>query len=273
MTVPLGHQAIDDPLLRFAKAHPALSVAGFTTAVFVIKVLFVAHLNTAVALGIVSAVGPADLVTGLLTLLFPTLALLFAYVLAIWTFVYFKRGRRAAVLFDVTLLVAVFALITAPVGTLLAFIVVTGLGIGVGYWFGRRRRRTGKTGKDPWPEIVWRLVGLGLGFFVVVTAQPTVWLPAEVFQIDDAHVEAVGYHENVGYFIEEDGEWITVLSEIDRRLLRIRPEQISARQVCGRAFPRGWLNTAAWNLLNRDPGALPPCEAASSAGPRVTPSP
>ena len=81
VTVPLGHQAIDDPLLRFAKTHPALAVAGFTTAVFVIKVLFAAHLNTSVALGIVSAIGPADL-----------LALLIAYVMGILTVAYFGAG-------------------------------------------------------------------------------------------------------------------------------------------------------------------------------------
>ena len=138
----------------------------------------------------------------------------------------------------------------------------------IGYWFGRRRRRTGQAVRDFIPELIWRLTGVGLGVFVVIAAQPTVWLPPEVFHIEDAHAEAVGYRENVGYFIEEDGEWVTVLSEIDRRLLRLRPEQIAARQVCVLKNRRGWVDTPIWNLLNRNPGALPQCAASSSATPR-----
>lgn len=256
MTIPLGDQPLDDPLLRFAKEHPALTVTGVTTALFVVKVMFVSHLNTTVALGLVSATGPAELATGMLALLFPTLLLLLAYTMLLSTFVFYVRGRRTAVLFEASLLVTLFAVVTAPLGSLLFFVGINVAALGGGYWFGRRRqRRGGPPLSSYWPVLQWRLIGMALGVVFVIAAAPTAWLPPENYLV-------VGMtEEQVGYFVEDEGEWITILRDADRSLVRHRAEEVEDRDVCTFGFARDALSTPIWNLVNRGQARLPTCRA------------
>lgn len=254
MTIPLGQQPIDDPLLQFAKHHPSLTVAGLTTALFVVKTMFVSHLNTTVALGLVAAIGPAELAAGMLALLFPTLMLLLAYAMLLTTFVSYARGKRAAVLFEASLLVTLFAIVTAPLGSLMLFVGLNSGAFATGYWFGRRQaRRGGPPMSSYWSIVQWRLVGVALGVVFVIAAAPTAWLPAERYVVDGIA------DEQVGYFIEEDGEWVTVLQDADRSLVRHPASDIQARVVCTLGSPRDVFSTPIWNLANRGQARLPEC--------------
>lgn len=256
MIAPLLDQPIDDPALNWAREHPALAVAGITTAVFLVKVMFVAHLNTPVALGIVASVGPAELATGMLALLFPTMTMLLAYVMWLATAVSYMRGRRAAVLFEASVLVSVFAVVTTPLGSLLLFLGVNSVAVAVVYWAWRRRaKKGGPPLTSYWPFIQWRLVGVGLSVVFLITAAPTPWLPAESYQVAGAE------REQVGYFIEEDGHWVTVLRDDDRSLVRYREDEIERREVCALKFPRDVLATPIRNLIAGRQASLRECPA------------
>jgi hypothetical protein len=258
-----------DPLVLFARAQPALTVAGITAAVFVVKVMFVARLNTEVALGIVAATGPAELVFGLIALLFPAFALYLSFVLGLVALTIFRRGGEVAVVGTVSVVAFLIGLATSPVSWILVFIIAVVLGElggrGVDLLF--ERLRLGKPAALK-PDERARAIGiLSAVFALAVLIQPEMWLPPENFRVPEQRADMVGY------FIEEDGEWLTVLDETSHRLIRFRESEISDRRLCTFRFDEP-LSTPLWTLLNPGQGQLEGCFAASSAtgGPLPAPS-
>lgn len=51
------------------------------------------------------------------------------------------------------------------------------------------------------------------------------WLPAEQLKIKDANI-------NVGYVVTEGEKWTTILTEKDRRLIRVNSDDLSTRLIC-----------------------------------------
>lgn len=70
-----------------------------------------------------------------------------------------------------------------------------------------------------WGVLLIIMIGI---FFVVFS--PSSWLVAERITTTEQMV--------VGYVVAQEGDWTTILTHHDRRILRIRSDSISARQVC-----------------------------------------
>ncbi len=101
---------------------------------------------------------------------------------------------------------------------------------------------------------VQRLVGgAAAGFLVVVgvVAAP-LWLPAERVEI--------GSQEMVGYVVEVDSEWVTILEHESREVRRIKLESVSDRTICSANGPSLASSRTLYALLLRRPGpSYPDC--------------
>jgi hypothetical protein len=247
-------QPARDPLLSMVGMHPALAVAGVTTAVFVLKVWLAAAADLQVALGIVGATGTVELATSLVVLLFPVAAWTATAGLAVLTSRYHASGRQIDFLLMATGGAVAITLLVTPLGILLAFVAFMVL-YPAYLWLAAKILERQFHARD-----VRRAAVIGAaGLAVVVIVMPTVWLPAENYTVIEQADTPL-----VGYFIEEEGRWVTVLQEPDRNLVRLRADEIQDRNVCSFVSPN-LLNTPIFALLFRPAGleqcAVSPFEA------------
>jgi hypothetical protein len=209
-----------DAVAGFLRTHAVLSAGVAVTALFVTKVWLSAGAEPSVAAGIVAASGSLELATSLLVLALPVLALVLAAVLLLMALPggSGRLGLAAAIGAAAALLLSVAIV---PLGLLFSVLVAAGLAAMVIRL--RRPRSRPVTGDTPLGGLA-TVAGL-LGALWIV--QPSLmWLPAERLTIEGADgVE-------VGYVIEDEGPWLTVLRHDDRRLLRVEAGSVTDREIC-----------------------------------------
>jgi hypothetical protein len=72
----------------------------------------------------------------------------------------------------------------------------------------------------------WALIIIPAVMFVYFVAlSDIVWVPAEVIKIHPRH-------RVVGYVVGTDAQWMTILTDRDRRIMRVKADQVVGRRIC-----------------------------------------
>lgn len=243
----------------------------------VLKLLVISRHNFDIALAMIGT-APATVITGTLVLAFPLVALLVGGSLLQWVIGSFIEGlvipARVPALF-VGILLVLF--IPYPLTLFFAAFAVLALVP----WALKRLRQTRAEKPEREPDLgrednhsederpdqaernAWKSTRayFSVLFVYVLLAlllNDDVWLPAERIDLMDSG-------RVVGYVISDQSEWVTILRESDRSLLRVSSSLVSDRQVC--ELPRGGRLTlpGANNpspveaLLRATPPSLPDC--------------
>ena len=247
-----GHAG--DAVAGFLRTHMVLAAGVAVTAVFVTKVWLSAGAEPSVAAGIVAASGSLELATSLLVLALPVLALVLAAALLVMALSDGPSRLAAAPAIGASAAM-LLCIAIVPLGLLLAVLVSVGLAMLVGWR--RRRRQGGRMGRAQCGGLVLAAALLGALWIV----QPSLmWLPAERLTI--AGADGV----DVGYVIEDEGPWLTVLRHGDRRLLRVEAGSVTAREVCSLVDATSVLGRSLVALLVA-PRSTTPCATAPEAEP------
>lgn len=235
------------------KDHLSLVIAIAVGATVLTKIWSVAHGSKYTMAALFSAQGSlnvtiAALVAGLPSLGYLPMVLTYpALIAAAWA----GHSLRGPVIAAVIASLLAFA--TIPTGYFLLFLVVALASLGSSLLILWLRRRHIARGRDP-RELPFILrestaahhtplaVGLAvfglLGWFWVAT-RDTPWIPVE--RITQSTSSPV-----VGYIIDGEGEWFTVMLEDDRRVVNILSTQITQRQPCSRGDERTPLVRLVW---------------------------
>lgn len=185
----------------------------------VVRLFFVSHFSTTTALALLESAGPTLVVLAALISFLPDLLAMFA-VAALIELVDASIGRRltltpGSLLLGIVLLVAV-TLTPWPVLVIgiLAAVIISFV----------RKRQPG----HPTRSSAERNRGVGLFLVVLLVVflfRRSVWLPAEKITLANGR-------QLVAYVVGEEAGWITMLTDVDRRILRLRPAEVDDRQVC-----------------------------------------
>lgn len=235
-----------DPLIRVVARHPTTSFAVVASALVVIKVLVAARLDVGTALGLVSAAGVANVVFGVVILLWPAFLIGVTIGLWLWLVHEARQSKPVWAILAVTSAsgVAMFAFLPFIVS---AFIVLAGLAEWAYLWWSKKRGREAEPLLDTFGRVLYVVLATGLLF------SEAVWLPREII--------TAGGESYVGYVVEEEGAWTTILRDSDRLLLRVRDATIDSRQICGGGDGGFGLKPA--DLLDKRPPPLPQCPEGS----------
>ena len=93
------------------------------------------------------------------------------------------------------------------------------------------------------------MANLVLGTMLALTYSSSLWLPTEVIRLQDGS-------QQVGFVLQVDGSWTTVLTEGGRQVLRVPSPALQSRTVCSPAQTE-WLSLAELWLRNSEPPACP----------------
>ncbi|GAA1401397.1 hypothetical protein [Catellatospora coxensis] len=244
------------------KDHLSLVIAIAVGVTVLTKIWSVAHGNEYTMAALFTSQGGlnvtiAALVAGLPSLGYLPMVLTYpALIAAAWA----GHSLRGPVIAAVIASILAFA--TIPTGYLLIYLVVAVASIGSSFLIVWIRRRLLAKGRDP-GELPFVLrepksahntplaVGLavfGLLGWLWVATRDTPWIPVErITQSTSGPV--------VGYILDEDGAWFTVMLEDDRRVVNIPSAQVSQRQPCSRGDERTPLVMLVWP----EPAAYPDC--------------
>jgi hypothetical protein len=220
-----------------------------------IKVLVISRFDTAVALGLVGSAGAVSVVLGSLLLLAPFVAIVFwgvsIWLLSHYWFVVKMRSERNALL-PMAAIAAVVAILLAPWALFAASILIGLQGLHHSRIIQRRHLRWVEGhGATPLPSrmtfyamireegILYLCLLSFVGLLIVLS--PFVWMPAERVSIDIANTSGtnpssgspkVKEVSTVGYVIEDEGEWSTLLVDADRSLLHVKTADLMTREIC-----------------------------------------
>jgi hypothetical protein len=224
-----SRDAVHPKLWPWFNAHPELAITGLLFTAVAVRIMSVSggHVATAQAL---LRHGPVTVLVGTVFAFVPSVLGFFAaFALLKWLRGYIGRGSKefratpmwlmAALLSD-TLLSRIIpfrellGLLAVPVAFLiLDFIRV----VRKGQPFEFRSNRWGE--RFTAPPAVW-IGSLVISFFFAAQ----MWLPTEVLETPN--------RRTVAYILEDEGEWITIVRENNRRLAYVRADSVLSRQVC-----------------------------------------
>ena len=210
--------AEQDPLVPLAGRHAVILWAVIAVIVLSVKALIEVRFNVESALAIAQGTGPEKVLIGLLVAFLPYLVLAGAAVglEVAWRYHWppFTTALSIGLWVVVAVLTPIWSVVVLLVGALVALIAVRR-----GARMPGRRRRGADTDRTD--------VGLALLVLVVVPATvfSGMWLPPERL----THVDG---STTLGYVAGTESGWLTVLSEPDRRLLRIKADTVKERSIC-----------------------------------------
>jgi hypothetical protein len=210
-------------------AHPELAITGLLFTAVAVRIMSVSggHVATAQAL---LRHGPVTVLVGTVFAFVPSVLGFFAaFALLKWLRGYVGHGSKdfrvtpmwlmAALLSDTLLSRIVpfrelLGLLALPV----VFLILDFIGVvRKGQPFEFRSGRWGE--RFTAPPAFW-IGSLVVGFFLAAQ----MWLPTEVIQTAN--------RRTVAYVLEDEGEWITIVRENNRRLAYVRADEVLSRQVC-----------------------------------------
>jgi hypothetical protein len=236
-------------LLHFVASNvpPAAAAAGLLFTVF--RVLAVSHFDPSTALAVFATSGPVTVVGGVLVQITPLLLIYATVGLAYWE--WSLRRRKVASGFSGFVLVLVTA-VTLFIAPLLNVLLFAGLGVVLAVVEVRQQRKERRDGQAPgMRSLLWftALTNLLLGAGLILTYSSSVWLPAEVIHLQDGS-------QQVGYVLQVDGPWTTVLTEAHRQVIRVSSPALESRTICT-PVPTEWLSLAEVWTRNSQPPACP----------------
>ena len=222
---------------RFSwQSHGGLIVGASTAALLSVKILAVANWDMNTAFGILAANGTANVLTGALLAVLPTLAAVL--VVAAVPMLEHKLPQRTQ--FER----AVKPLAPACGGLLLLFIVPTYLLLLYYLWWAaimaarvvrsRRKRTKGRAAKGPRKNgsCLRRLDSTGIGLVMVFVlglgSLPTPWLPPEVVSLKG--------EDETAFLLSLDQDTATVLLDDDRSRAHMNADAVSGRYCVRNGF-------------------------------------
>lgn len=235
--------------LSVVLANLALVATASAFVTVAVRALVVARLDPSTAGGLVRASGPVTVFAGTMTAAFPGLLIAALVAFFYWARSLPEGGVAKEVSTSVSVALLIFSAVAAPwpafVAIAAAFcFLVAPLAHMVA------QPRAGGLG---WGVIIG-MASVPLSLFVVSSG---VWVPQEKVQVEDFGVV-------YGYVLEEEGRWVSVLQEQDRKLLFLAEAEVESRQVCetGESVFEGSIFDVLRDLLGepvRKPD-YPPCD-------------
>jgi hypothetical protein len=231
--------------------HMTLVVSAVLTTLVVLRVAIASGFDVSVALAMLTAGGSAQVLLGIAVSLLPFGFFAGASLSAPYL-VRYLRGTNDWV-FNVVAAGSFFLLVAAltPWFGFIGAVLLFGMGL--------------RPRKDPRP--LPRFFYLALFSVVVVFLfYNAVWLPPEVMEVD-------GHGQVLGYLLNDDGRWATILVDDPREILIVHSSALESRQACSvDEFPR----TIPQQLSGKP--SQPDCEALlkpqeNAPSPSATPSP
>jgi hypothetical protein len=224
--------------------HLNYTIAFATLALVALKVLFVANFKLDVALGLLSAADPGRVVLALLMSLLPLVAVTALAVSGIGLGVALgmRRLRMSAALAVVIPLA--IAASSAPLGTLIVGLLVSLGAVGLGWYLAKPAGlldpddvamrlafldalTSTQRGRDDVAKGNVRLIAQLILVGLMALGTTADWMPIEKVTIDGKDI--------VGYVVNDDGRWGTILRLSDSNLVIAPSASITHRDVCGNA--------------------------------------
>lgn len=201
-------------LLRIARDHPALAASFIISSLVVVRIGMAARLRPTTALALLGSRSPVSVIFGTVLSLLPWFVLLLlaiGFTWAVRTLRFGLQGRRLVFLPITVMLYTLFLTAAAFPWWFLLFVPLL---IYEGLAEANTERR----------RLPTALTVSGVLISILLLGSQ-VWLPSE-------RIEVAGGGAIVGYVVDDDGNWASVLRERDRTVLLIRSDLIVARQIC-----------------------------------------
>jgi hypothetical protein len=230
IATPLPVPSTTAPTFRLSD-HAGVTIAGAVLVLTGVKILAVSHGDTTTAAALVAAQGWNILPTVLLTLV-PFLGLVPMVVVGI---ILGEAIRERDPLGALPVLLVVFAGIAVlltdiriSVPLLVIVVIYVLLGLAMRRWWPQSWLPTTPL-QSPVPGV--RVVALVvLSVFVVASVWPLMWLPAERIDVRGQPI--------VGYVLAHEGATTTLLTEENRRILRVPTDEVGTRETCSLGEPQ-----------------------------------
>jgi len=208
-----------------------------TATLFVIvigRVLVVTRGDIPTALAVISTAGVATVIVNTVLSTLGGIALLIAYgilVISIAPLHTPKWSMARSTLFMATILIGfLLAPIDTLPGTFGIFLLLAVLG-----FLNQRslKRPSTRRIRTPPAGLTIFTLGLVLGYLLIWQALwlAPVWLPAESVHTKTGKI--------IGYVLSDSGDWVSVLTEEDRLVVRMKANTIESRTICQVALPPG----------------------------------
>jgi hypothetical protein len=204
-------------ILTFAREHPTLVATAALVALVVLRVTLVTRGNVTSATALVASAGVVQVGLSTLLWVFPGVAN-FLFVMGGILTIDLIRRVTPLTLWHLWLLAFIpLALYVFTLSSLMYW-AVTLIMVSVIGWI-RQRHLTVKV-PYLYVNILW-----ALPFFVVLSLDTPVWMPAEI--VDRGNDGPI-----VGYIVEREPDWTTILEEEDRRIIHVPSKGIEGMTVC-----------------------------------------
>lgn len=201
----------------------------------VIDTLLVSHYQPATALALLRSTPPLTLLTGVLLNLGPVL-------MNVAIIVYLVRGASAIAQYRISTavscygaagLLAVFATYLVDDDALISPFVLLPLAaaMGVGGYVLSRGHEDNAESAPPLAVIIG--LAVFLGYVITHDVEPALtrpYLPAERIEITDMGTKRT--ISEVGYVVDADRSWSTIMREDDRSIIYVRTTDLRSREVC-----------------------------------------
>ena len=219
----LDRLATVDNALRFTRQHPTLLATVALSFVVVLKLIVVARGSLTTAEALLTSAGPVIIGLGILLTLFPAIL----FILSLNSLLVWVDLLRGAVTFGFWHFISVWLLMLdvyfLTLIQLLMVVVLAILFIAIGWLFERKPRKQPNYKKKPYVTDLVTVIVLMLSLFFL---NDSLWVPAEQLIHGDSSSVVVGY------VAQADADWITVVRESDRHVLRLRMSTIHTRELC-----------------------------------------
>lgn len=241
--------AAPDPLIVWTARHYLALWAVTLAAAIAIDGLRQARGDRNTALALLQTVNSASIVIGLLVVFVPVLIL----TADIAVFSYADHHNWPSL--SIAILVALFTLtlFISPILYWFPFAVLCVVAWKTGLSVARRRARAAVAAgpEQPPPRpLIEQFIFFHLFTVVALVVVAPMWLPTERITFADTTT-------TVGYVLTTDSGWVSLLEEGDRAVIRVRADDIAARQICSLQDGR-LLTLPEWLNLTRVEQS-PPC--------------
>jgi hypothetical protein len=202
----------------FVQRHAAVLIPLVPIVIVVLRIARVSNFDATTARGVLESAGLVQVIAGTLLPLVPTA--LFVGAVAMSVYAFRERTPLARMSRVLAPAVAIFCLVLFPWGILVLLVAGVLVVLAIEWRLARRRSRRAFASFDS----NWFLGAAALLVLAQIFIYGTMWLPAERVETRRG--------ATVGYVLESDFVWTSVLVQETRFIRRFRTESVQSRTVC-----------------------------------------